>query len=268
VLRPPSSSQNDTYTARTGRRDKPAAGAGVLLHVLFIGVIGAATVIMFGVASMSLLDSKGSSTGSLISSAILPLADPSAEAIASEASSPLPHSPNSPPAASPPSALIDKTSELTETTPSFPPLAHLLEASTVPSETPDPFAIRHPFSTDTIRPAEVERFETPREALLPAETSVTPDVATNPPRLKFPAENRDRIRGEDEIQQHQPVNPVQGDLILDDKALAQKVQNKGVHRHPGNPNTVLQSRVQKECGPIIFPALRRHCIASFGMHRH
>jgi hypothetical protein len=133
---------------------------------------------------------------------------------------------------------------------------------------PDPFPVRHPLSTDTISPTEVERFETPREVLPPAEASVTPDVAASPPSLKFPAEQRDRIRGEDEIQQHQPTNPVQGDLILDDKTLAQKVLNKGVHRHPGNPNTVSQGRVHKECGSIIFPALRRHCIASFGMPRH
>lgn len=268
VLRPPSSSQNDTDTATTGRRNKPAAGAGVLLHLVFIGVIGAATVIMLGVASVSLLDSKGSSTSSRISSAILPLTDPSAEAISSEASLPILHSPKSLPAASPPSALIDETSGLTETTPSFEPPAHLSDANAVPSETSDPLPARHPFSIDTIRPTEVERSETPREALTPAEASVTPDVAASPPSLKFPAEKGDRIRGEDEIQQHQPANSVQGDLLLDDKALAQKVQNKGVHRHPGNPNTVLQSRVQKECGPIIFPALRRHCIASFGMHRH
>ena len=268
VLRPPSSSQNDTDTVTTGRRNKPVAGAGVLLHLLFIAVIGAATAIMLGVASVSLLDSKGSSTRLRINSAVLPLTDPNAEAISREASSPILHSPMSLPAASPPSALIDETSELTETTPSFEHPAHLRDASAAPSERPDPFPVRRPFSTDTIRPTEVERIETPREALPPAEASVTPDVAPSLPGLTIPPEKRDRIRGEDEIQQHQPANPVQGDLILDDKALAQKVQNKGVHRHPGNPNTVLQSRVQKECGPIIFPALRRHCIASFGMHRH
>ena len=248
---------NDTDTITTGRRIKPAAGAGVLLHLLFIAVIGAATVTMLGVASVSLLDSKGSSTRSRISSAVLPLTDPSAEPISREASSPIPHLPMSLPAASPPSALVDDTTELTETTPSIQAPAHFRDASAVPSEMPDPFPVRRPFAADTIRPAEVERFETPREAPPLAEASLTPEVAPNPPS-----------RGEDEIRQHQPGNPVQGDLILDDKALAQKVQNKGVHRHPGNPNTVLQSRVQKECGPIIFPVLRRHCIASFGMHRH
>jgi hypothetical protein len=268
VLRPPSSSQNHTDTVTTGRRNKPVASAGVFLHLLFIAVIGAATVIMLGVASMSLLDSKGSSTRPRIGSAVLPHTDPNAEAISSEASSPILPSPKSLPTASPPSALIDETSELTETTPSSESPAHLRDASAVPSETPDPLPVRHPFSTDAIRPTEVERIETPREALPPAEASVTPDVIPSPPSLTIPPEKGDRIRGEDEIQQHQPANSVQGDLILDDKALAQKVRNKGVHRHPGNPNTVMQSRVQKECGPIIFPALRRHCIASFGMHRH
>src|SRR5438477_1619640 len=114
VLRPPSSSQSDTDTVTTGRRNKPVAGAGVLLHLLFIAVIGAATAIMLGVASVSLLDSKGSSTRLRINSAVLPLTDP--EAISREASSPILHSPMSLPAASPPSALIDETSELTETT--------------------------------------------------------------------------------------------------------------------------------------------------------
>jgi hypothetical protein len=40
----------------------------------------------------------------------------------------------------------------------------------------------------------------------------------------------------------------------------------GVNRHLLGPSAALRYRVQKECGPIIFPALYRHCVASFGVH--
>ena len=63
------------------------------------------------------------------------------------------------------------------------------------------------------------------------------------------------------------MDPVHGDLILEEKTPAQKVQEKGIRRQPVNPNAALQRRVQKECGPITFAALRRHCIASFGIRQ-
>ena len=194
--------------------------------------------------------------------------DLDAAAILGEASSPPPPSPKALAAAPPPSALIDETSGLTGAKPSFEPPAHLQDVSAVPSETPDPLPVRHRSSTDTIRRTEIGGFEPLATEPLPsAEASVTPDVAPNAPTLTIPAEEHDQIRGEDEIQQHQPTNAVQSNLILDEKAAAQKVQNKGVHRHHGTPNTALQIRIQRECGPITFPALRRHCIASFGMYR-
>jgi hypothetical protein len=108
--------------------------------------------------------------------------------------------------------------------------------SATPSETPDAFAVWNPSGSDTIRPTEADGSgPLAREPLRPAEASVT------------------------------PANPLQGNLIWDEKGSAQKVQNKRVYRHPATPDAALQTRVQKECGPIIFPALRRHCIASFGV---
>lgn len=229
MLLPPSRSQNVADIATTGRCNKPAARTGVLLHLLFIGVMGAATVIMFSIASVSLLYTERSSTGSRVGGTVLPHTDTNAAAILGQAYSPTLYSPKAFAAAPPPSALIDETSELTGAKPSFEPPA--------------------------------------REPLPTAEASVTPDIAPPAPTLTISAEKRDQIRGEDEIQQHQPANAVQSNLILDEIAPAQKVQNKGVHRRPADPNTALQTRVQKECGPITFPALRRHCIASFGMYR-
>ena len=52
---PPTPSHSATSTAKTGRGNKSGAGAGAFLHLAFIGLIGAATVIMFSIASVSLL---------------------------------------------------------------------------------------------------------------------------------------------------------------------------------------------------------------------
>jgi hypothetical protein len=221
--------------------------------------MGAATVIMFSIASVSLLYTERSSTGSRVGGTVLPHTDPNAAAILGQAYSPTLYSPKALAAAPPPSALVDEASESTGAKPSFEPPAHLRDLSAVPSETPDRSA-QHPSSTDTIRPTEIDGFE-------PLAREPLPSAEASAPTLTIPVEKRDQIRGEHEFQQHQPANAVQSNLILDEIAPAQKVQNKGAHRRPANPNTALQTRVQKECGPITFPALRRHCIASFGMYR-
>jgi hypothetical protein len=228
---PPPPAENGTQE----RSDKPRGTGGVCLHLVFVGLVAAATVMMFSIASVSLLYCKGPITRSRIGSTSLPYNDPHAGAISAEPSPPILDSPKVLSAAAQiPS--IDETTELTGAKPSIEPPAYRRDVSATPSETPDTFAVWNPSGSDTIRPTEADGSgPLAREPLRTAEASVT------------------------------PANPLQGNLIWDEKGSAQKVQNKRVYRHPATPDAALQTRVQKECGPIIFPALRRHCIASFGV---
>jgi len=84
--------------------------------------------------------------------------------------------------------------------------------------------------------------------------------------LPDPAEEREQRSSEPEVQRNQPIKIDEGKPGSDEKAAIQNVQNHRVQRIPVSPNPVLHNRVQKECGSIIFPTLRRHCVASFGIH--
>jgi hypothetical protein len=82
----------------------------------------------------------------------------------------------------------------------------------------------------------------------------------------MPAEERDQVAPNAENRQNQPGKLDRASPISNDKTAAQMVQNPRVHGHLLGPNAAFRHRVQMECGPITFPALRRHCIASFGIH--
>jgi hypothetical protein len=81
----------------------------------------------------------------------------------------------------------------------------------------------------------------------------------------IPAEERDQVPSNIEIRQNQPGKLDQASLASYDKTPTQIVQNNRVHGHLLGLNA-FRHRVQRECGPIIFPALRRHCMESFGIH--
>jgi len=82
----------------------------------------------------------------------------------------------------------------------------------------------------------------------------------------IPAEGRDQVAPNAEDRQNQPGKPERARSGSNHKTAAQIVQDPRVHGHLLSPNAAFQRRVQMECGPITFPALRRHCIASFGIH--
>ena len=72
----------------TERRKKPGVGVGVLLHLVFIGLIGAATIILFSVAAVSFLDTgKEPLTTSRIGGSLLPYTDANAASVQPETSS-------------------------------------------------------------------------------------------------------------------------------------------------------------------------------------
>jgi hypothetical protein len=68
------------------------------------------------------------------------------------------------------------------------------------------------------------------------------------------------------IQQDQPAEHQRDHLASYAKGPAPKVEMHRVDRQLVSPDAALRYRVQKECGPIIFPKLYRHCVASFGVY--
>jgi len=171
---PPPPAENGTQE----RSDKPRGTGGVCLHLVFVGLVAAATVMMFSIASVSLLYCKGPITRSRIGSTSLPYNDPHAGAISAEPSPPILDSPKVLSAAAQiPS--IDETTELTGAKPSIEPPAYRRDVSATPSETPDAFAVWNPSGSDTIRPTEADGSgPLAREPLRPAEASVKPDAST------------------------------------------------------------------------------------------
>jgi hypothetical protein len=91
------------------------------------------------------------------------------------------------------------------------------------------------------------------------EVSAKSDVA----RIGRPAEIPEERRDDDRIFLTNPPDKLQGE-----NPPSHRRQNLPIHRQLLSADAALRARVQKECGPIVFPALRRHCVATFGIqHR-
>lgn len=226
--------------------------AGVLFHVLLIGLIGAATVTMFGMASMSLLDSERPIVGLPIHSTILPYTEPNAVAISADGSSPTLDPPQAVPVSPPRNLSTGETSEITGGNPSFEQPSDDLSASARISDPPGGLPLRDP-PANTTNSTEIVELETQvREPLPAAEMSVTIDGARSLPTVS--AEIRDHMASEalnrqiETAPQLPPDGAVQDNRILDGRASVQKMQRKDTARPPMKPNSALQRRVQRECG--------------------
>ena len=251
----------NTNTTMTDRRKKPAVRVDVLLHLVFFGLIGAVTIILFSVAAVSLLGiGREPPTDPRTGHSVLSYTGANAASVPPEPS-------------------------LVKVLPAFP------QQGTPTSETSGPSGaepaherpLRDDASTTTPEPADaalvpgVSAIETHSTEVIgsahaaagplqAADANVIPDASRSVPTVTVPAEERDQVPSDVEIRQNQPGKLDQASLGSDDKTAAQLSQNPRVHDRLLNPYADFRRRVQKECGPIIFPALRRHCIASFGIH--
>jgi len=133
------------------------------------------------------------------------------------------------------------------------------------TEPPDAFQIGDRFGGPTQSTEARGSEPIPLEPLLVPDTSVIPETGPSVASVTTPAEVRDQIPREVEFQRGQHTKLDQDNLASDEKALAQQVKNQRVPHKPVTQNADLHNRVQKECGSIIYPALRRHCVASFGV---
>jgi hypothetical protein len=254
---------NVMNTIMIEQRMKPASRVDVVLHLVFIGLIGAATIILFSVAAVSFLDNgKELLTTSRIGGSLLPYTDANAASVQPETSSTILDSGKIPafPMQGAPSSETSGSSRAEPAHERPPPDR---AASTTTSEA----ALTPGVSVIATRSTEVSGSEhVPAGPRPTADANTIPDISRRVPTVMIPAEQWDPVASNAENRQNQPGKLDRASPASNDKMAAPIAQNPRVHGHILGLNAAFQRRVQVECGPITFPALRRHCIASFGFH--
>src|SRR5260370_3095768 len=249
------------------RSKKALVTVDTLCHLASIGLVGAATIILFGVASVSLLGTgKEPPTGSRIGG-VFQYTDGDAKPIPAPPYSPTLDSAKILPVVPPQRASTSETPQVSGGKPGFELPSPDPDASTSASQARDAALIPGPAITKTESTEVSGSDESAERPPIADEVSATPDAYS---RLivpsEIPNEPRDQPSSNFEMQQNPPAMLGQHTVASDEKVPAQKGQNQRVHRDLPSPNAALRNRVQKECGPIVFPALHRHCVASFGIH--
>ena len=241
---------------------------GDVLHLVFIGFIGVATSILCGVAALPLLGigQEPVTTSRIGHNVLPPYTHANAVSVPPETSPTNLDSAKVLPAFPRQDATISATSAVTGGEPTDEQPLPDGDASTTTSDTAD-VALIPDFSIIATRPTEISGSDhATTEPLAVAAPIIIPDASRSVPTAIIPAEERDQTPPDAEIRQNRPGKLERASPASNDKTAAQRVQNPRVHGHLLNPNAAFNQRVQKECGPITFPALRRHCMASFGIH--
>jgi len=104
------------------------------------------------------------------------------------------------------------------------------------------------------------------ERPVPREVGAPPDTAQRDQTNDVRDTSRDEQSPSIEVQQNQTAVHQHANFGSEAKASVQKTENRRIASQRLSLDSALRNRVQKECGPIIFPKLYRHCVASFGIH--
>jgi hypothetical protein len=241
-------------------RSKRSPETSGVLHLVAFGLAAAATTTLFSVASVSLFGAGtephtisrieghgfrytdnnpappfGQTYSPSSASATLPLAAPAQAASSSE----IPAASDSRPGLEQRSPDYDARTIVFEARPE-------LESSAIPKS----------------QSVQVSGSEQPDIEGRPFDDELS--AAAGSSRHPVPVENPD-----DEIsrnllnQRDEPAKFPQNNAPSDAEAPPMGVQKQSLHLQLVDPNSAVRARVQKECGPITFPALYRHCVASF-----
>lgn len=252
VARPRAEGDTDT----TDRGDLLQVTVGVLLHLVFISFIAATTVVLFAIASVAFLSSNEPITAFPVDGRVVPPADTALGLTSEREPSPNPDPAEMHPAVQPPSASSSEMPEVEGAKPNIelPPSRGAVSSMQEPPDR-SPTWDRSADPTDSTEARASESM--PADPPTVGQTSVIPETG----RSVSPA-----VPPEVEVLQNRPMKLDQRDAASDEKAPAQKVPTQRVVGQLATRNADLHKRVQKECGSIIFSALRRHCIATFGIH--
>jgi hypothetical protein len=238
--------------AKAKRPDGPRLGAGMLVYLASLGLIGAAIVICFAIAAFSSLytDDEMQNRSSAVDQGEV-------NSIRPDLSSPTdgnvaPVKPDTTPS----------TADASAPMPSAPP------QSPPPVEAPVPEAGPSQQASQPSSPSEQAMQPSPEVARSNTPPSLEAAPSTAPPTPPPPGEPPDQLFREFAIQrQHQQVAPVPGITMSNVKPAAPSMRDSQSYEYRVKTNTASRkSRIREECGPIKDPALQRDCIASFNLH--
>jgi hypothetical protein len=252
----------------TNRSKKAVVTVDMVFDLVSMGFVGATTIILFSMASASLLGlGKEPLTGSRIGDGAFRYTHGNAAPIPAQTCSPTLELAKILPTFPPQGAPISETPEVRGAKPGFELPSPENDASTTISEAWGAALKRSPLITKTqsteVSGSQLSASERPPIA---DQVGATPDTSRGTVATKIPDEGLDQGSRNVEIQQNQPATLDQGDVASDESAPAQKVPGERANRDLLSPNAAFRYRVQKECGSIIFPELHRHCVASFAVH--
>jgi hypothetical protein len=223
-------------------------------HLFSFGLVGVATIILFSVASASFLTADNKPL--IVSSSgegILRQTDGNAAPIPAPTYLPPLDPANVPPPFPSQGAPTSQTAEATGTRPGseLPSPEH--DASATISKARDASLIQDSQIAET-KLVEVGGSDQPITELLPVvdEGIARAGASRMTARSEIPREGGDQSY-HSEIDQNQSIKLNQSNAILDEKGPSHKNQVSPVHRLRLSLNTAFHDRVQKECGPIIFP---------------
>jgi hypothetical protein len=234
-----------------GPNKKAAVTVGIIFDLASLELVGAVTIMLFGFASVPLLGSGKPVSGFRIGDSVFRYDDGNAALFLAQTYSPI----------------LDLSTFL----PAFPPRGlprpHRFDRmGAMPDfELPSP---DHGASTTPPQSTEVSVSEQGAADWRPAadEVGTMPYALHRGVPTEIPDEGRDPVFSYIEPRQQQPAALDQLNLALDARTPASKVQSRRVNRRLMGSDPSFRARVHKECGPIILPALYRHCVDSFGVH--
>jgi hypothetical protein len=235
-----SQSRRSSVTSAIAKQtDQPRRAAGMLFPVS-LGLIGAAIVIIFAIASFPPLY-----TGNEMQTRSSAEDQSEINSIHTDLSPPTED--KAPPV------------ELGSTSPSVVvsrPLSSTPIEGPLPADVPTPEMGRSPPTAQPVlRAKETSQPELEAERRVAPQTPPTSAGAPGEPSIQFP------------IQQREPVKPDPGSAPSNTKIPAASAPGNQSYDYRLRTDTAFRkSRIIKECGPISDPALHRHCVATFNVY--
>jgi hypothetical protein len=254
------------------RIDKARIAEGVHLYLLSVGLVAAAIIVLFSVASFSLLGTgKEMLTASRIENSpiedkfigtAVSYADSNAAPVPVQTKSSSASEANNRPSSTPVPSSSGMSREENVAEPVFKPPPEG-ETSAAAVETPHG-STQGPF-TDEMPPPELSGSQevTVQPLSIADETSGAQHASEAViPMLATSDKERDQIFPDFAIQANDHANLDEGIVTLHENAAAQHVRNRHFDDRLGLHAT-FRYRVRKECGPIRDRALYEHCVSTF-----
>ena len=257
------------------RIDKARPAEGRLLYLVSAGLVAAATIVLFSVASFSLLaTSKESLTGSRIDNSptedkligtVVSYPESYAAPVPVQTKSPSLSEANNLPSSTPvpPPSGMSRVETVAEPALEPPPDG---EASATAVETPHR-STRGPSTDETPELSGSQEVIAQPLSIAGAASVAQQASGATMPMLATSDKQRDQIFRDLEIQRNHHANLDEDSVALHENAPAQHVRNRRFDDRLLGLNGTFRYRVRKECGPIDDPALYRHCVATFSAYR-